>query len=807
MICAEPLTHVAYGPCGHRDACVECVARLRFVMDDERCVICQVKCPSMFATRAIGDYTETISASGFAELPARAKSRELHHDKTLNMFFDDFEVYRKVEALRGLQCGECSSETNGGHQNFSSLKHLKQHLRQTHDKAFCDVCLEGRKVFVTQQLTYSRSQSDRHRHGKCPEIDAPELGGFKGHPSCKFCRGKQFYDEGVMYHHMQSAHETCHLCRRASPDTYTYFKDYNELEQHYNKAHHPCLHPECLAKKFVVFHSPQELKNHEGLEHGRQMTKTERKEALRLQVDFNVGRGFEENGSGGFGFGGEGGGRGGGHADSNHQASDAARRNEERLRVAQIASGGSDAERAQLEAVLRASVGAESHMPRPPSMEEFPDLGGGGDNRGVMQVGGWAGRAGGSTSRTRGGARGNVSGPAVQSTEDFPSLGGGVGRGGGIPPRNRQPAPMPDLPIRASEHLRQSFANMSSASQSGASHAHSGVSQTPPVATESNFPSLGGRLAGGASTTRIVPMNKASQVAAKREKDARRLAPSGGCNNGNFGPGGGAHASSGAQPGAAFTQVGTAKRGGRWNSWSLDVGSLNEGASGTQAKAPSKKALQQAEEDKEKQASASADLAARNDRLVASIRDSLTKHGALFEVFLNLSTQFKDGRINALGYLGKVTAMGIESGLTKELANLMPDKTRQQELFKAITVSERVKKKDANSGNSVSDAAALLFGGSNNSKDSTSTSQPWDCVSCTFRNDGSNVRCDVCDGVRGGSNNSGSGSSSGGGKPNAVGGKKNGKKGVKISLTGIGGVGVNSLDKFIPGKEKSAWGS
>jgi hypothetical protein len=47
-----------------------------------------------------------------------------------------------------------------------------------------------------------------------------------------------------------------------------------------------------------------------------------------------------------------------------------------------------------------------------------------------------------------------------------------------------------------------------------------------------------------------------------------------------------------------------------------------------------------------------------------------------------------------------------------------------------------------------------------------------------------------------------------GGSKLGVGGKKQGKKGkgVKISLTAVGGVGVNFLDKFIGGKEKSAWG-
>ena len=74
-ICAEPLTHVAYGPCGHRDACVECVARLRFVMEDRRCVICQVPCERVFATRHMGEYTETIGADGFEQLPKRARAK------------------------------------------------------------------------------------------------------------------------------------------------------------------------------------------------------------------------------------------------------------------------------------------------------------------------------------------------------------------------------------------------------------------------------------------------------------------------------------------------------------------------------------------------------------------------------------------------------------------------------------------------------------------------------------------------------------------------------------------------------------
>ena len=380
MICAEPLTHVAYGPCGHRDACVECVARLRFVMDDERCVICQQQCPSMFATRAMGDYTETIGSEAFAELPRRAREgRELHHDKKLNIFFDDLAVCRKVEQLRGLSCSVCAATGLG------SLKQLKAHLREAHDRFFCEVCLEGRKVFVSQQVTYSRQSLDKHKRGAAGDADAP-LGGFAGHPACRFCR-KNFYDEGALFHHMQSAHETCHLCRRNAPETFVYYRDYDELERHYTTAHHPCLHPECLAKKFVVFQSPQELKNHEGLEHGRAMTKAERKEALRVHVEFST--------NGGVGGGGERRrtrGRAGnqprdprGHPGA--AAEDDRRRREARETGCARGGGRGPRRRAQLEAVLRASrlEDGGASMPRPPSMDEFPDLragGGGSSSRG-----------------------------------------------------------------------------------------------------------------------------------------------------------------------------------------------------------------------------------------------------------------------------------------------------------------------------------------------------------------------------------------------------------------------------------------
>jgi hypothetical protein len=820
VICAEPLTHVAYGPCGHRDACVECVARLRFVMDDERCVICQQRCPSMFATRAMGDYTETIGAEAFAELPGRARSRELHHDKKLNIFFDDLAVCRKVEQLRGLSCPVCAAEDGSASSKkdsgaFGSLKQLKAHLRETHDRFFCEVCLEGRKVFVSQQVTYSRQDLDRHKRGAAEELDAP-LGGFAGHPACRFCR-KNFYDEGAMYHHMQSAHETCHLCRRAAPDTFVYYRDYDELERHYNAGHHPCLHPECLAKKFVVFQSPQELKNHEGLEHGRAMTKAERKEALRVHVDFGANergqsRAMERD-----------------PRDRNEGASaeDDRRRRAAREMAARAAGSASAAERAQLEAVLMASRGEETNagitsMPRPPSMEEFPDLrqsGGGASARrggGNLVAGGWAGRARGARGASVGGGDARVGG-----AEDFPSLSSRVG--GANPPRSsqhttrRQPAPMPELPVRAAEHLAARLAGLAAGRLAGPG---SGP-PAPPAPGPGDFPTLGGagRLAGApvspGPSSRAFPMSTADKLAMQRSADARRLAPS----------------PPPAEP--EFRRVGgRGGRGGRWNSNALDLrpadGRTEPALSRTNeaeaARSETEHTSRVATEEK------AAETAARNDRLVAAVRAALERRGASFDVFANVSSQFKDGKIAASAYLAKVSAMGIDLEHVKELARLMPDENEQRrmELFRAIAARERVaartEPKNKNGGtDSVDAAAALLFGGGNandagkgsSGKGSSSGLGPptWDCPACTFRNQAASARCDVCDGARGGVGVSAAAGAAGpGSDPGARGGGKGGKgkkkaKGTKISLTAVGGAGVGGLDEFIPGREKAAWGT
>lgn len=59
-VCAEPLEWVAYGPCGHKEVCFTCTARMRFVLNDKRCCICKQDCPNVYVTKVCPPYHSMI---------------------------------------------------------------------------------------------------------------------------------------------------------------------------------------------------------------------------------------------------------------------------------------------------------------------------------------------------------------------------------------------------------------------------------------------------------------------------------------------------------------------------------------------------------------------------------------------------------------------------------------------------------------------------------------------------------------------------------------------------------------------------
>lgn len=41
LLCDNKLTVFAMGPCGHKNVCVTCMLRLRYILEDEECPVCR----------------------------------------------------------------------------------------------------------------------------------------------------------------------------------------------------------------------------------------------------------------------------------------------------------------------------------------------------------------------------------------------------------------------------------------------------------------------------------------------------------------------------------------------------------------------------------------------------------------------------------------------------------------------------------------------------------------------------------------------------------------------------------------------
>ncbi|KAM7275807.1 hypothetical protein ACFE04_017673 [Oxalis oulophora] len=302
-VCADTLEWVAYGPCGHREVCSTCVARLRFICDDRKCCICKTESDKVFVTKALGDYTRMIN--DFTVFPNEVREGKVgsywYHEDT-QTFFDDMDQYRMVKAMCRLSCSVCDNmdeNSNDGPRHrgrFRNIEQLKGHLFHRHRLLMCSLCLEGRKVFICEQKLYTRAQLNQHINTGDSEVDGTESerGGFMGHPLCEFCKSP-FYGDNELYLHMSTEHYTCHICQRQHPGQYEYFRNYDDLENHFRGEHFLCEDEACLAKKFTVFQSEAELKRHNAMEHAGRMSRSQRNAALQIPTSFRYRRSNEQD--------------------------------------------------------------------------------------------------------------------------------------------------------------------------------------------------------------------------------------------------------------------------------------------------------------------------------------------------------------------------------------------------------------------------------------------------------------------------------------------------------------------------------
>ncbi|XP_021623273.1 E3 ubiquitin-protein ligase ZNF598 isoform X3 [Manihot esculenta] len=210
-----------------------------------------------------------------------------------------------IKAMCRLSCNFCDRKDEHRSRrtkrtgDFNSIEQLMSHLFHQHRLFMCSLCLEGRKIFISEQKLYNRAQLNQHVKTGDSVVDGSESerGGFMGHPICEFCQNP-FYGDNELYLHMSTEHFTCHICQRQHPGQFEYYKDYDDLEIHFRQGHFLCEDEGCLAKKFIVFAAESEMKRHDATEHGGRRSRAKRNAALQIPTSFWYRRSSEqENGN------------------------------------------------------------------------------------------------------------------------------------------------------------------------------------------------------------------------------------------------------------------------------------------------------------------------------------------------------------------------------------------------------------------------------------------------------------------------------------------------------------------------------
>ncbi|KUF93773.1 Plectin protein [Phytophthora nicotianae] len=191
-------------------------------------------------------------------------------DEASGMFFLKEDYTKRIRKLRDPLCKKCGKK-------FATVNALRTHVLDVHGVQYCSICLENKKVFLEELGLFTKDQLKKHNTKGNPHE------GFMGHPRCDFCFSR-FYSTTELYEHLRKNHFECDICLYQLNVQNRYYKDYNDLENHFRADHFLCEERECLAKKFVVFKSHLDLQAHMTVDHPH--IKTSRK----IDVHFTVRR-------------------------------------------------------------------------------------------------------------------------------------------------------------------------------------------------------------------------------------------------------------------------------------------------------------------------------------------------------------------------------------------------------------------------------------------------------------------------------------------------------------------------------------
>lgn len=118
-----------------------------------------------------------------AQGPA-GRAEGLFYLKRIDAIFDDEDHFKHIEAISGLTHPRLEEVTDVSKLHIRSVKDLKRIVSTKLGLSFCDLCLDHRQVFTSEQMLYSRD--DLKLHNAKGDADGPlKESNFKGHPRCQ----------------------------------------------------------------------------------------------------------------------------------------------------------------------------------------------------------------------------------------------------------------------------------------------------------------------------------------------------------------------------------------------------------------------------------------------------------------------------------------------------------------------------------------------------------------------------------------------------------------------------------------------
>ncbi|GAA5842202.1 hypothetical protein JCM11251_000127 [Rhodosporidiobolus azoricus] len=318
FICAEPVQYWAVGVCSHR-TCHTCSIRLRALYRKKECTFCKTECPTVIFTESeeklFDEYTPEQTPFSDTKLGILFETQaQLDDTLSLLRFNCPFKPGLSTPASAAPAPASSDDATTPAPSQpeacpliLSGWTDLKRHVRSAHNTTLCDLCCSNKKIFAHEHELFSLGNSNAGGGGARRRQGESELDRHleAQHAMCGFCK-RWFYDSDGLYKHCREQHEECFICVRQGI-RHQYHLNYDRLEQHFKNEHFLCPHPECLAKKFVVFESEIDLQAHALSEHGvgsagsAGYDQKARMQARRIETNFVYSSGESSRGAGGGG--------------------------------------------------------------------------------------------------------------------------------------------------------------------------------------------------------------------------------------------------------------------------------------------------------------------------------------------------------------------------------------------------------------------------------------------------------------------------------------------------------------------------